>query len=177
MEKPHFFPKAKPYVFAFILGLAIYMALASITLIFKPQISDIRPVEPPLNGLLVVFGGGLGSSGSVSIGGKGINLSANLFGSDSGSAAVRGIGQNLFVYAERVSVPTLFGSKPVVVLIHSASGEVIYQRSAPRVIDGWLSSSLGLGALVSFLIAGASYFFIAQKLQRIRLKRESRPVP
>jgi hypothetical protein len=177
MENTYFCPKAKSYGFALIFGLAIYIALASITFIFKPQMSDICPVEPPLNGLLVVFGGGLGSSGSVSIGGKGINLSTDLFGSDGGAAAVRGVGQNLFVYAERVSVPTLFGSKPVVVLIRSASGEVIYQRSAARVIDGWLSSSLGLGALVSFLIAGASYFFIAQKLQRIRLKRESRPVP
>jgi hypothetical protein len=173
MEKPHFSPKAKPYVFALAFGVAIYMALSSITFIFKPQISDIRPVEPPLNGVLVVFGGVLRSSGSVSIGGKGINLSTDLFGSDSGSAAVRGLGQNLFVYAERVSVPTIFGSKPVVVLIRSASGEVIYRQSAARVIDRWLSSSLGLGALGSFLIAVVSYSFIAQKLQRIRLKRES----
>jgi hypothetical protein len=176
MENTLFYPKARPYIFALIFGLAIYIALASITFILKPQILDIRLIEPPINGVLVVLGGGLRSSGSVSIGGKGINLSTDLFGSDVGSAAFRGVGQNLFVYAERVSVPTLFGSKPVVVLIRSASDEVIYKQSVARVIDSWLSSSLGLGALFSFLIAGASYFFIAQKLQRIRLKRESRPV-
>ena len=109
-----------------ILGLAVYLPLVSIIFIFKPQISDIRPVEAPLEGALVVFGGGLRSSGSVSIGGKSINLSTDLFGSDSGSAPIRGLGKDIFVCAERVSVPTLLGSKPVVVSMRTASGEVIY---------------------------------------------------
>lgn len=168
MKKSYFSPKAKPYVFALILALAVYLPLVSVIFIFKPQMSDIHPVEPPLEGVLVVFGGGLGSSGSASIGGKSINLSTDLFGGDSGSAAVRNMSKDLFVYAERVGVPTMLGSKPVVVLIRNASGEVIYQRSAAWLIDIWLSSSLGLGALVSFLIAGASYPFIEKKLQITR---------
>ena len=169
MKKSDYSSKAKPYVLALILGLAVYLALVSIIFIFKPQISDIRPVEPPLEGDLVVFGGALRSSGSASIGGKSINLSTDLFGSTSGSAAVRAISKDLFVYAERVGVPTMLGSKPVVVLIRNASGEVIYKQSAAWLIDVWLSSSLGLGALVSFLIAGISYFFIAKKLQPAHL--------
>ena len=71
----------------------------------------------------------------------------------------------MFVYAERVSVPTLSGSKPVVVSMRTASGEVIYKHSVAWVIDIWLSSSLGFGALVSFLIAEISYPFIQKKLQ------------
>ena len=122
----------------------------------------------------MVFGGGLRGSGSVSIGEKGINLSTDLFESDSGSAAIRGIGKDIFVYAERVSVPTLSGSKPVVVSMRTASGEVIYNNSAAWVIDIWLFSSLGLGALVSFLITGISYFFIAKKLQQVDLDIQSR---
>jgi hypothetical protein len=169
MKKSEYSLKAKPYVLGLIFGLAIYLPLVSIIFIFKPQISDIRPVEPPLEGALVVFGGGLGSSGSALIGGKSINLSTDLFGSNSGSAAVRNISKDLFVYAERVGVPTMLGSKPVVVLIRNASGEVIYKRSAASLIDIWLSSSLGLGALVSFLIAGVSYLFIAEKLQRVHM--------
>ena len=174
MKTSDYSSKAKPSVLALILGLAVYLLLVSVIFIFKPQISDIRPVEPPLEGALVVFGGGLGSGGSALIGGKSINLSTDLFGRDSGSAAVRNMSKDLFVYAERVGVSTMLGSKPVVVLIRNASGEVVYKRSAAWLIDIWLSSSLGLGALVSFLIAGMSYFFIAKKLQPVHLDIKSR---
>ena len=159
MKKSDYFSKAKPYVLALIFGLAVYLPLVSIIFIFKPKISDIRPVEPLLEGDLVVFGGALRSSGSASIGGKSINLSTDLFGSDSGSAAVRNISKDLFVYAERVGVPRMLGSKPVMVLIPNAGGEVIYKRSAAKLINIWLFSSLGLGALVCFLIALLSYFY------------------
>lgn len=159
MKKSDYFSKAKPYVLALIFGLAVYLPLVSIIFIFKPKISDICPVEPLLEGDLVVFGGALRSSGSASIGGKSINLSTDLFGSDSGSAAVRNISKDLFVYAERVGVPRMLGSKPVMVLIPNAGGEFSYERSAAKLIDIWLSSSLGLGALVCFLIALISYFY------------------
>ena len=82
--------------------------------------------------------------------------------------------KDLFVYAERVGVPTMLGSKPVVVLIRNASGEVIYKRSAARLIDIWLFKSLGLGALVSFPIAGIAYPFIEKKLQQGDLGIKSR---
>lgn len=176
MKRSHFSPKATPYLLALILGLAVYLPLVSIIFIFKPQISDIRPVEPPLEGDLVVFTGGLRSSGSASIGGKSMNLSTDFFGSDSGSAAVRNIPQGILVQAERVSVPTLFGRKTVVVVMRTVDSKVIYEHSADWLIDVWLSSSLGLGALVSFLAAGISYFFIADKLQPIALNPESRPM-
>ena len=170
MKKSSSHVRLKPYLQAAIFGVAFYLLIGLAIFVVKPVAEDIKPTRSLIEGHLVVARGGLRHSGFVTIGGTPINLTTDLIGSDTGSGALRGISNNSYVHAESVIFPTLFRNKLIVIKIRDDQGGIIYERNVNWLIDTWISSSLGLGALIGFLIAGIAYFFFQHKFESKPIK-------
>lgn len=155
-----------------IISITIFILLNLIFIAFiyatSPKADDIKHNKLLIEGILFVDGGGAPRyQGFVKIGESSVNLSTDLFGSGSGPAGLRAQKNNdQYVYAENISIPTLFDNRTIVTKIRNKQNAVIYERSLDQIINTWISVSINTCAIISFIVANCVFILLQHKQQR-----------